>query len=111
MLQITEAQLDALTRQHLMTKLHVFLVEHARDPAVRALLADSAGCFAFWGPLIGDVNATTEHGHAVRLSYALACRARGTDPRLADAETEDAETAMMVRLEQGGVVTFADFDG
>lgn len=107
-------QLAILTREHMIGKVHAFLVEHSPDPALRALLASPAACRDFWLPHYEAIERAfgpiDEHALAVRLSYLLAARAHAMEPRLAYVAGEDGVIAMKARLEERGVLAFSAFD-
>ena len=114
MLKITPEQLAILTREHMIGKVHAFLLEHSPDPALQALLASPVACRDFWLPhydaIEGALGQIDEHALAVRLSYLLAARAHAMEPRLAYVEGEQGIVAMKSRLEERGVLAWGAFD-
>lgn len=110
MLVISEDQMAAMTREHVFTRLHAFLVEHSSDPALQALLASATMCHAFWEPHYRRFAHLCEYDLVLRLSYLLAARAHGFDPRIADLDSDTGEIAMKSRMEERGVLPFGVFD-
>lgn len=92
-------------------KVHAFLLERSTDPALRTLLASPVACREFWLPHYAALAQSDEHALAVRLSYLLAARAHGMEPRLAFVAGENGTLAMKSRLEEHGILAFAAFDG
>jgi hypothetical protein len=110
MLTISESTFAAMTREHMLERVHRCLGEKTADPRMLGLLASPAACFDFWRPAYARFPNVTEHGIAVRLAYLLAAQAHGFEPRLADVAGADAETAMKARLEDAGILPFNAFD-
>jgi hypothetical protein len=110
MLTISPEVEDALARDHFLRRVHRFFVERTADPAVHALLADQQPCLAFWRAQIPDPGKANERNLAIRYCYALLCRAVGEIDRLSVLADDDAETAMIFRLEQAKVLNASDFD-
>lgn len=114
MLKITPEQLAILTREHMIGKVHAFLLEHSADPAVQALLASPIACRDFWLPhydaIDGALGQIDEHALAVRLGYLLAARAHAMESRLAYVAGEEGIIAMKSRLEERGVVIWGAWD-
>jgi hypothetical protein len=111
MLVITPVQYEALATDALLWQLHRFLSERVLDAGSRALLTDQAGCAAFWRPLRDP--ARDDYVEALRLTVALAARARGDDPsaqlRTIDASADPDHCAKEI-LEAWGVVRYSEFD-
>jgi len=110
MLVVSEAQLAALTREHVLDRLHRCLSERSTDSALRTLLASPATCHEFWRPWYDRFSTLSEHAIAVRLAFILAAQAHGFDPQLVNADGEDAELAMKCRLEEAGILPFIAFE-
>lgn len=107
-LQISAPQFEAMTRDHFLRKLHAFLLDRARGNTLRTRLESIDDCVRFWSALVGQTDEMDEQAQAVRLSYALACRAQGIDPILPE-PGEGGEITMKMQMEEWGMLRFSDF--
>jgi hypothetical protein len=110
MLTISKATFEAMTREHMLDRVHRFLKTRSPDPLMQNLLASPQKYRALWQPWYWRFDNLTEHAIAVRLSYVLAAQAHNLDLGLLEIEGEAAETEMKCRLESAFAIDFIAFD-
>jgi hypothetical protein len=110
MLTISPEIERALTQDHFLRRVHRFFAERTGDPAAQAVLADQQACVAFWRAQFPHPGSANERNLAIRYCYALFCRFVGDADRLSTLADDDAETAMIMRLEQARILNASDFD-
>ena len=112
-MQVRPAQMQSLSRAAFFDRLHAFLVERARLPAVRAALARRVEVYALWGRIMNGFDTGSEYRCAIVLCYAFCRQCVGDDP-IASVQAllavADPEYDAKCWFEDSGSLRFSEFD-
>lgn len=106
-------QIQTMGRAAFFLRVHAFLSERVRLPAVREALSRRERVFALWNRVLDGFDTGSEYRSAVIISYALCQECAGVDPiaalrqLLADREPEYGAKCY---FEDAGVLRFSEFD-
>ena len=110
---VRNAQMQSLSRAAFFGRLHAFLVERARLPAVRAPLPRREDIYALWNRIMDGFDTGSEYRCAVVLCYAFCRQCTGAEP-IASVETllaaADPEYDAKCWFEDSGSLRFSEFD-